>query len=86
LIDFSKALGQILGHFLSTAFDARLNFIFDAHSEIGDTQIPILGELRFSDIDPRTSEEMSVLRKPPPRGCFSAVGHKPSGLAHPYSS
>lgn len=62
--------------FFSTASDARLDFIFAAHSEIGDTQIPILGELRFSEIDPRTAEEKSVLRKPPPEVVFEKLEKK----------
>jgi len=52
--------------FFATSSDARLDFDLTAQSEIGDTQIPILGELRFSDVDPRTSEEKTVLLKPPP--------------------
>ena len=49
----------------TTAPDARLVFDLTANSEIGDTQIPILDELRFSSIDPRTYEEKTVLLSPP---------------------
>ena len=45
--------------------DAQLNFDLSAQSEIGDTQIPILKEIRFSHIDAHTSEEKTVLLKPP---------------------
>ena len=51
--------------FFSTSSDARLDFDLTSQSEIGDTQIPILGEIRFSEIDPHTSEEKTVLLKPP---------------------
>jgi hypothetical protein len=52
--------------FFVTSFDARLDFDPMPESEIGDTQVPILDEIRFSDVDPRTSEEKTVLLKPPP--------------------
>lgn len=45
--------------------DAQLSFDLTGQSEIGDTQIPILKEIRFSHIDPHTSEEKTVLLKPP---------------------
>ena len=51
--------------FFSTSSDARLDFDLTSQSEIGDTQIPILGEIRFSEIDPHTSEEKTVLLTPP---------------------
>lgn len=41
--------------------DARLDFVLAAQSEIGDTQIPVLGELHFFTVDPRTSEVKTVL-------------------------
>src|SRR5712692_10285336 len=50
--------------FVATSPDARLDFSLAGHSDVSDTQIPILGEVRFSEIDPRTSEEKSVLLKP----------------------
>ena len=50
--------------FIATQPDARLDFSATGHLEISDTQIPILGELRFSDIYPGSSEEKSVLLKP----------------------
>ena len=51
--------------FFSSSPDARIDFDLTSQSEIGDTQIPILGEIRFSEIDPHTSEEKTVLLKPP---------------------
>ncbi len=51
--------------FLATTIDTRFDIAVQGHSEIGDTQIPILGEVRFSEVDPRTSEEKSVLIEPP---------------------
>lgn len=52
--------------FFVTSSDARLDFDPLPESEIGYTQVPILDEIRFSDVDPRTSEEKTVLLKPPP--------------------
>jgi len=43
--------------------DARLDFTLPAQSEIGDTQIPILEELQFFSLDPRTSDPKTVLLK-----------------------
>jgi len=51
--------------FLTTAGDARLDFELSPHSQIGDSQIAIMDEVRFADIDPQTGEEKTVLRKPP---------------------
>jgi hypothetical protein len=50
--------------FVATSPDSRLDFSLARNADVGDTQIPILTELRFSEIDPRTSEEKSVLLKP----------------------
>jgi hypothetical protein len=52
--------------FFSTSHDTRLDFDLTHESEIGDTQVPILNEIRFSEIDPRTSEEKTVLLKAAP--------------------
>ena len=60
---FSAEWGDTI--FITTSSDARFDFTLAANSEIGDTQIPILDELRFSTIDPVTSEEKTVLLKPP---------------------
>ncbi len=62
--------------FLATTTDTRFDIAVQGHSEIGDTQIPILGEVRFSEIDPRTSEEKSVLIQPPPEITFEDVNQK----------
>lgn len=43
--------------------DARLDFVLTAQSEIGDTQIPVLDELHFFAVDPRTGEPKTVLQK-----------------------
>jgi len=45
--------------------DARLDFVPSAGAEIGYTQVPILGEIQFSYIDPRSAEEKTVLLPPP---------------------
>ena len=50
--------------FVATSRDSRLDFSLARNADISDTQIPILSDLRFSEIDPRTSEEKSVLLKP----------------------
>ena len=62
--------------FIATPSDARLDFSLAGHSEANDTQIPILNELRFSEIDPGTSEEKSVLLKPAPEVTFEEVNKK----------
>ena len=62
--------------FVATAPDSRLDFTFAANSGASDTQIPVLDELRFSEIDPRTSEEKSVLLPPPPEILFEKVNKK----------
>ena len=62
--------------FVATSPDARLDFSLAGHSDVSDTQIPILGEVRFSEIDPRTSEEKSVLLQPPPEINFEKVNKK----------
>jgi hypothetical protein len=64
--------------FVATAPDARLDFTTEGHADVGDTQIPILGEVRFSEIDPGTSEEKSVLLKPPPAITFEKTEKKVS--------
>lgn len=62
--------------YLATSPDARLDFSLAGHADVSDTQIPVLNELRFSEIDPRTSEEKSVLLKPPPEVFFEKVKQK----------
>jgi len=58
----------------TTSPDAQLSFDLTAQSEIGDTQIPILDEVRFSHIDPRTSAEKTVLLKNKNEVSFEKVG------------
>lgn len=50
--------------FLSTMADARLDLILTPKEQVDDTQIPILGPLRFVEVDPYTGEEKTVLLKP----------------------
>ena len=57
-----------------TSPDAHLTFDLTAKSQIGDTQIPILDEVRFSHIDPRTSQEKTVLLKNKNEVAFDKVG------------
>lgn len=62
-VGFSPEGGDSI--FFTTFSDARLDFDLTAQSQIGDTQIQIFQEVRFSEIDPHTSEEKTVLLKPP---------------------
>jgi hypothetical protein len=62
--------------FFATTLDARLDFSLAGHTDVSDTQIPILGEVRFSEIDPGTSEEKSVLLQPAPEIIFEKVNKK----------
>ena len=62
--------------FVATAVDSRLDFSLEGHSGLSDTQIAILDELRFSEIDPGTSEEKSVLLKPGPEITFEKTNKK----------
>jgi len=62
--------------FLSTSPDARLDFSLGQHSNVGDTQIPVLGELRFSEVEPRSSEEKSVLLDPAAEISFDKTNKK----------
>jgi hypothetical protein len=71
---FSPAGGDSI--YLATAPDARLDFSLVGHADVSDTQIPVLNEVRFSAIDPRTSEEKSVLLKPAPEIFFEKVKQK----------
>jgi hypothetical protein len=57
-----------------TSSDSHLTFDLTANSQIGDTQIPILDEVRFSHIDPRTSQEKTVLLKNKNEVSFDKVG------------
>jgi hypothetical protein len=57
-----------------TSPDAHLTFDLTAGNQIGDTQIPILDEVRFSHIDPRTSQEKTVLLKNKNEVAFDKVG------------
>jgi len=72
--DFSNAGGDSI--FLATTEDSRLDFWLAQNPEIGDTQIPILSEIRFSEIDPTTSDEKSVLLQPPPEISFEIANKK----------
>ncbi len=60
--------------FFATSSDAQLSFDLTAQTEIGDTQIPILDEVRFSHIDPRTLAEKTVLLKNKNEASFEKVG------------
>jgi len=60
--------------FFATSSDAQLSFDLTAQTEIGDTQIPILNEVRFSHIDPRTLEEKTVLLKNKNEVSFEKLG------------
>jgi hypothetical protein len=60
--------------FFATAPDAQLGFDLTVQSEIGDTQIPITDEVRFSHIDPRTLEEKTVLLKNKNKVTFEKLG------------
>ncbi len=71
---FSQAGGDSI--YLATSPDVRLDFSLAEQSEVTDTQIPVLNELRFSEIEPRTSEEKSVLLKPAPEVFFEKVKQK----------
>jgi len=62
--------------FLSTSSDARLDSSIGQHSSVGDTQIPILGELRFSEVEPRSSGEKSVLLEPAAEISFDKTNKK----------
>jgi hypothetical protein len=72
--NFSPGGGDTI--FVATSLDSRLDFSLAGHSEVSDTQIPILGELRFSEIDPGTSEEKSVLLKPDTEITFEKADKK----------
>ncbi len=60
--------------FLATSSDAQLSFDLTAQPEIRDTQIPILDEVHFSHIDPRTSQEKTVLLKNKNEVSFEKLG------------
>lgn len=62
--------------FLSTTADTRFDMSMTKLTEIGDTQIPILGEVRLSEILPGASEEKSVLLQPDPEITFEDVNRK----------
>jgi hypothetical protein len=71
---FSESGGDSI--YVATAPDARFDFLLAGRADVRDTQIPVLNELRFSDIDPRTSEEKSVLLKPDPEVSFEETKQK----------
>jgi hypothetical protein len=71
---FSRLGGDSI--YLATSPDARLDFSLAGQTDVTDTQIPVLSELRFSEIEPRTSEEKSVLLKPAPEVFFEKVNQK----------
>jgi len=54
----SQGLDNIV---LMTAADSRFDFVLAGSSKVGNTQIPVLGEIRFSSIDPRSSDEKTIL-------------------------
>lgn len=47
--------------FFTTSTDTRLDFDLAPQTDIGDTQIPILGDLRFWDDEPGTGNAKTVL-------------------------
>jgi hypothetical protein len=47
--------------FLTTAVDSRIDFDLTPQSTIGDTQIPVLGELRFWQVEPGSEDTKTVL-------------------------
>jgi len=71
---FSEGGGDSI--YIATAPDARFDFLLAGRADVRDTQIPVLNELRFTDIDPRTSEEKSVLLKPDPEVSFEETKQK----------
>jgi hypothetical protein len=71
---FTPAGGDSI--FLATTADTRFDITTGGHSEIGDTQIPMLSEVRFSEVDPQTLQEKSVLLQPPPEITFEDVDKK----------
>jgi hypothetical protein len=71
---FSPGGGDTI--FLATSADTRLDFSVSGHSGISDTQIPVSGEIRFSEIEPGESEEKSVLLPPAPEITFEDVNKK----------
>jgi hypothetical protein len=68
---FSSDGGDTL--FLATSPDSRLDFSVSGHSGVSDTQIPIIGEVRFSEVESGDSEEKSVLLPPAPEITFEDV-------------
>ena len=72
LVGFSPQGGDSV--YFATSSDAQLGFEVTAQSEIGDTQIPITGEVRFSHIDPHTLEEKTVLLKNKNEVSFEKLG------------
>src|SRR5712691_2327345 len=60
--------------FFATSADTQMSFDLTANSEIGDTQVPILGQVRFSHNDPRTLDEKTVLLKGKNEVSFEKVG------------
>jgi hypothetical protein len=60
--------------FFATSSDSQLSFDLTAQTAIGDTQIPILDEVRFSHIDPRTLDEKTVLLKNKNEVSFEKMG------------
>jgi hypothetical protein len=71
-VPFSPQGGDAI--FLATSSDAQLSFDLAPQNEIGDTQLPILGEVRLSHIDPRTSVEKTVLLKNKNEVSFEKLG------------
>jgi hypothetical protein len=61
---------------VASSDDARLDYVLSSQSDVGDTQIPILEGIRFSEIDTRTGDEKSVLIKPPAQVTFERLDKK----------
>lgn len=59
--------------FFTTTADARLDFDLAPETDIGDTQIPILGDLRFWDDEPGTGNTKTVLLGPENKVAFEKV-------------
>jgi hypothetical protein len=71
-VSFSPQGGDSI--FFSTSPDPQISFDLAAESQIGDTQIPIIAEVRFSHINPHTQEEKTVLLPNKNEISFEEVG------------
>jgi hypothetical protein len=60
--------------FFATTPDAQLTFDVSANNAIGDTQVPIIDEVRLAHVDPRTLQEKTVLLKNKNEVSFDDLG------------